>query len=155
MRTNRQIAPGTQNGSRAPLLLAIPWQGGGGQGCDTTHQLLRGTATHLTQQAALLQVATSERQQIRSTLEKKIEQPAEEMRQMIAADRELDCAVEQSMDKMDAAARHITGCVEEEEGADEAAPTPAGSSTDTNMSTPAGISTDHGANEAVGTSEMS
>ena len=68
---------------------------------------------------------------------------------MIAADRELDCAVEQSMDKMDAAAR--PGCVEEEEGADEAAPTPAGSSTDTNMSTPAGISMDHGANEAVGT----
>ena len=105
-------------------------------------QLLKGTANDLSQQAALLQVATSDRQQIRATISEKIEQHAEEMRQLIAADRDLDCAVEQSMHTMDAAARQITGCAKEQEGADAATPTAAGSAADTNQSTPARSSTD-------------
>ena len=105
-------------------------------------QLLKGTANDLSQQAALLQVATSDRQQIRATISEKIEQHAEEMRQLIEADRDLDCAVEQSMHTMDAAARQITGCAKEQEGADAATPTAAGSAADTNQSTPARSSTD-------------
>ena len=64
------------------------------------------------------------------------------MRQLIEADRDLDCAVEQSMHTMDAAARQITGCAKEQEGADAATPTAAGSAADTNQSTPARSSTD-------------
>ena len=54
----------------------------------------------------------------------------------------MDCAVEQSISAMNAAAQQIAYCTEKQEGADEATRTLARSSADTNKSTLAGSSTD-------------
>ena len=99
-------------------------------------QILKGTATNLSQQAALLDLVDSDRKTLRSTIKEKIERNAEELKELLAADADMDCAVEQSISAMNAAARQIAYCTEEQEGADEATPTLARSSADKNKSTP-------------------
>ena len=108
-------------------------------------QLLLGIGTDLTQGAALLQVATSDHQKIRTSAIEKTERYVEEMRQLMASDKELDCAFEESVGTMYGAAVKITECNEEqasETEAEEAISAPAGSSTGTKNSSLAGSSKD-------------
>ena len=105
-------------------------------------QLITGVATDLSQGAALLQLATTDAEKIRTSILEETQRHGVAMMQLVAAQQELDGAFHEAASTMDGAAVKLTDCNEEQVSETDAIPAPAGSSTDTKKTSSAGSSTD-------------
>ena len=108
-------------------------------------RLITGITTDLSQGAALLKLATTDAQKIRTSMVEENQRHGAAMSKLIAAQQELDRAFHEGVSTMESAAVMLTNGDEEQVSkteAGDAIPAPARSSTDTKKSSPARSSSD-------------